>query len=260
MKQSLPCCLVAIATSVLLPEIAYAAELSFSSTPETIGPFLTDFPTAQNPVGGFTLPRFDGNLGTLTGVTFTFDGEVKGTVRLENASPSSIDEIATLSANLNILGQTSNLTTPSSSVLGFSASSDEVKVTLDPADADEGKGKDYYFTDKLNGKKSEQISFTDDLNFFVGNQPLQFQLTAKAISSAQGSGNVDRRVRTFALGKGTIIYQYNQPTPTPTPTPTPNPTPTPTPTPTEEVPEPTTLLGVAIAAGLGIKAKRKKNR
>ena len=172
---------------------------------------LTDTVALQSTNYGTTLSfaNFDDDSGNriLESVTFSIDGEITGTARIENLDTTlPLTVVANLSAELSLtdaLGNELVVTIPSVSTV-FNATAFD--GTLDFG------GTSGLFIDNLSATQSNSQTYTDTatLNMFTGAGVSSFTFDAIAASIATGSGNVSTGLTTQAMASIEVIYTYSE--------------------------------------------------
>lgn len=149
----------------------------------------------------YTLPRFDGALGTLTGASFSFDGYVRSHVDVFNDAESGNQSIS-VDLNLGLALVNTDF--------GYAV----LNVDYDPAAVSEDvTGLTYKPFDYNSGVTSSgPIVFTDasTLGLLTGNSLLSFDLTGYDRSRTEftgGNGDAFYLSRMFANGSVTYTYQ-----------------------------------------------------
>ncbi|QKQ72892.1 choice-of-anchor E domain-containing protein [Nostoc sp. TCL240-02] len=205
--------------------VANAASLSYTSS---IDYDLTDITDAP-----LSVQQFDSSLGTLTGVTIAFTGDILGNAGFENTGKSSANITVNLASQLTLKLNNQSLfaLNPQNSF------SYEVGQFDNSIDFGGTSGKAF---SNLTATQSGTQSFTNIqlLQSFIGNSNIDFLFSATANSVVSGSGNIASYVQTLAKANIKVTYDYDD---------------------VKSIPEPSATLGVGLIAGLCLLSQRKKS-
>jgi hypothetical protein len=214
-----------LAGIVATSSAANAASLSYTSS---IDYDLTDITDAP-----LSVQQFDSSLGTLTGVTIGFTGDILGNAGFENTGKSSANITVNLASQLTLKLNNQSLfaLNPQNSF------SYEVGQFDNSIDFGGTSGKT---VSGLTATQSGTQSFTNTqfLQSFIGNSNIDFLFSATANSVVSGSGNIASYVQTLAKANIKVTYDYDD---------------------VKSIPEPSATLGVGLIAGLCLLSKRKKS-
>lgn len=179
------------------------------------------------------LPQFDASLGTLTGVTLSYDGLFSSEFKYENTGRNGREVVQQVKGELTF----------ASTVLGNQTlnTTAKLKTTVSGKDnaIDFGGTAGYTRTlDESDSLTLTWLSGIDDLSAFIGTDTLDFVVSAFGTATNSGSGNSRSSITTTATANLSITYDYRE-----------NMLP-PTVIPGGTVPEPGSiaLLGLALAA------------
>ncbi|QLE48907.1 PEP-CTERM sorting domain-containing protein [Nostoc sp. C057] len=214
-----------LAGIVATSSAANAASLSYISS---IYYDLTDITDAP-----LSVQQFDSSLGTLTGVTIGFTGDILGNAGFENTGKSSANITVNLASQLTLKLNNQSLfaLNPQNSF------SYEVGQFDNSIDFGGTSGKT---VSGLTATQSGTQSFTNTqfLQSFIGNSNIDFLFSATANSVVSGSGNIASYVQTLAKANIKVTYDYDD---------------------VKSIPEPSATLGVGLIAGLCLLSQRKKS-
>ncbi|NJL62016.1 MAG: choice-of-anchor E domain-containing protein [Methylacidiphilales bacterium] len=149
-----------------------------------------------------TLPKFNPELGDLTSVKLTLNGEVQGSIRLESTDASAANVTADLAAEVKLLKPDKSLllaTLPTASV------SKQFTTFDDNVDFDGTSGATL---NNLSSTKTDSTELTSGFDLFKGLGELLLPVTAEAKSRGTGAGNLSQEFNTFAGAKVEIVYDY----------------------------------------------------
>ncbi|MEH1817887.1 MAG: PEP-CTERM sorting domain-containing protein [Nostoc sp.] len=214
-----------LAGIVATSSAANAASLSYTSS---IDYDLTDITDAP-----LSVQQFDSSLGTLTGVTIGFTGDILGNAGFENTGKSSTNITVNLASQLRL--ELNNQ--PLFALNPKNSFSYEVGKFDNIIDFSGTSGKTL---SGLTATQSGTQSFTNTqfLQSFIGNSNIDFLFSATANSVVSGSGNIASYVQTLAKANIKVTYDYDN---------------------VKSIPEPSTTLGVGLIAGLCLLSQRKKS-
>ncbi|WP_392481805.1 choice-of-anchor E domain-containing protein [Nostoc sp. C110] len=214
-----------LAGIVATSSAANAASLSYTSS---IDYDLTDITDAP-----LSVQQFDSSLGTLTGMTIGFTGDILGNAGFENTGKSSANITVNLASQLTLKLNNQSLfaLNPQNSF------SYEVGQFDNSIDFGGTSGKT---VSGLTATQSGTQSFTNTqfLQSFIGNSNIDFLFSATANSVVSGSGNIASYVQTLAKANIKVTYDYDD---------------------VKSIPEPSATLGVGLIAGLCLLSQRKKS-
>ncbi|MBE8986833.1 choice-of-anchor E domain-containing protein [Nostoc sp. LEGE 12450] len=220
---------LAIATTlagiVSTSSAANAASLSYTSS---IDYDLTDITDAP-----LNVQQFDSSLGTLTGVTIGFTGDILGDAGFENTGKSSANITVNLASQLSLeLNNQSLFTLNPQNSFSYEVGQFDNIINFGGTSGKTVSG--------LTATQSGTQSFTNTqfLQSFIGNSNIDFLFSATANSVVSGSGNIASYVQTLAKANIKVTYDYDD---------------------VKSVPEPSATLGVGLIAGLCLLSQRKKS-
>ncbi len=151
-----------------------------------------------------SLPQFDSNLGDLESVLLELNGEVKGSVELENRDAQAAFITGNLEAEIS-------LTKPDNSLLLVTLPTASVRENLSAYDGilDFDGTSGVKLTD-ISSTKKESVFFTseDDLTPFIGKDSFNLLLEAIGNSTATGPGNLVAGFETYAGATISVAYTY----------------------------------------------------
>lgn len=159
-----------------------------------------------------TLDRFNGSLGTLTGVTIQYDASLDSTVKLANLSRSSTASITGLVSGAFVVsdlgGMFPNITgTLSNSVVASNLAINPGFTADDDAIFNSTSGRIFSHVTATNSFSQSSTNSTL-LGYLTGTQALDFSITATDKSKTTGPNNIRGVYETLAAGTGTITYTY----------------------------------------------------
>ncbi|QHG16116.1 PEP-CTERM sorting domain-containing protein [Nostoc sp. ATCC 53789] len=214
-----------LAGIVATSSAANAASLSYTSS---IDYDLTDITDAP-----LSVQQFDSSLGTLTGMTIGFTGDILGNAGFENTGKSSANITVNLASQLTLKLNNQSLfaLNPQNS---FSYEVGQFDNSIDFG------GTSGRTVSGLTATQSGTQSFTNTqfLQSFIGNSNIDFLFSATANSVVSGSGNIASYVQTLAKANIKVTYDYDD---------------------VKSIPEPSATLGVGLIAGLCLLSQRKKS-
>lgn len=209
-----------LATGMLAMSAAQAATISFSNA-------IAD--TTTNWAHNLTLQQFDGSLGTLQSVKFTYAGHVNTTFREESldAAPATITVTASAAIAFALpVGQTLNISNSNTQNVGA------FDGTIDFA------GASGFGPLLVTGTDSGMLTLVSGLGAFVGLGTYNIDVTATGTSGASGAGNLISQINTTAGANITVDYTYAV---------------------QHQTPEPASLALAGLAlAGIALTARRRK--
>ncbi len=209
-----------LATGMLAMSAAQAATISFSNA-------IAD--TTTNWAHNLTLQQFDGSLGTLQSVKFTYAGHVNTTFREESldAAPATITVTASAAIAFALpVGQTLNISNSNTQNVGA------FDGTIDFA------GASGFGPLLVTGTDSGMLTLVSGLGAFVGLGTYNIGVTATGTSGASGAGNLISQINTTAGANITVDYTYAV---------------------QHQTPEPASLALAGLAlAGIALTARRRK--
>ena len=197
--------LAAIAGLALVSLTGAANADTTGGTSPTIGPFNTNFGfgTGGNPVTNLTLPYFDTNLGTLTGISFTVGGTVTTMFSGQDRSGNPNNVSLTSSGTITLYSPPAPpsaatlivFTTPANSIPPFPVAAN---ATFGPQ------------TVVANGSNTVPSYGGSFLPFEqAGGGFFTLPVTASGLSSASDdNGNITTTIRTTASAFGSVLYTY----------------------------------------------------
>ncbi|WP_211293142.1 choice-of-anchor E domain-containing protein [Brunnivagina elsteri] len=192
--SKIPIAIFAIAASIAPTVSAEAASLKYQSSVNV---------QKTNYFHKFvTLPKFNPELGDLTSVKLTLNGEVQGSIKLENTDASPANVTADLAAEVKLLKPDKSIlltTLPTASKSQEFAADDEI--------LDFGGTSGATFNN-LSSTETESTVFTSGFDLFKGLGDLFLPVTAEAKSKGTGAGNLAQVFNTFAGAKVEIVYDY----------------------------------------------------
>ena len=150
------------------------------------------------------LPKFDSSYGDLESVLFELNGNVQGSVELENRDPQAALVTGNLAAEIS-------LKQPNDSVLLVALPTASVEQNLSAYDEqlDFAGTSGVRLTDISNTKtESAFFTTTDDLTPFIGDGSLNLFVEAIGTSTATGAGNLLAGFETFAGATVSVAYTY----------------------------------------------------
>ena len=184
--------------------VALGAQGAFVIEVDTFGPNLTDFTDTV------TLKKFDPNLGELVRVTYTLDGTIAGEITADSENPVPRNVTLTVAGTISVKdGGSTRLEVSSSTSSGI--------VPL-AADNEAGGFPDYVGTDATTfpavNAESDSVSAVDaaTLSWFTAtflDETFSWDIDAKGMSEATGSGNLAVLVQQYSSGTVTVRYEYN---------------------------------------------------
>jgi hypothetical protein len=181
-----------------------------------------------------SVQKFDTSLGTLKSVKIDFTGDLLGTARFENLSPSSTPVTVNLASNLGLkLNNQSLFALNPQNSFNYQVGAFDGAIDFGGTSGQSVTG--------LSATKSETMTYTDSqfLQSFIGTGNLQFLFSAFAQSGVTGSGNMISSISTEAKAGIKVTYDYDA---------------------LKSVPEPSAVLGLGLIAGIGMLSKNKKIR
>ncbi|MBL8763056.1 MAG: choice-of-anchor E domain-containing protein [Phycisphaerae bacterium] len=200
-------------TAMLPRALALGAGLSAAVGAQAeVVTYTADFgPARTNWTEVMTLPKWDGSLGTLQGVTLTLGGSVAGSARFEStdAGPATID--MTLSAELAMKRPDNT-----SLVVALPLVNTTDNVTAFDGTIDFG-GDSGRTHDNLSASDTQSLTVLPadaDFALFLGAGNLSLDIKATGASVGSGSGNLIVQFLTDASAHAEIEYRYI-PVPTP---------------------------------------------
>lgn len=145
--------------------------------------------------------QFDTALGTLTGVTFTLEGEVDGSFRVESVDAAP----ATVTASLGAQIEASHATLGSLGVVlpvadaSFALSAFDGTIDFAGTSGTAGTG---------NATDMVSNTLTSGLAPFLGTGTISFDVAAAGASTGSGAGNLTTLFATSAAAAVTVVYDY----------------------------------------------------
>lgn len=220
-----------LGSAITLAGIMFTAgSANAASLTQTVGTIF-DFTDFEQTVG---IQKFNSSLGTLTGVTIDFLGELRGNAGFENTSSRPATVLLTLGADLNLSlnNQTLVALNPQSSSSYTVARYDGIR---------DFSGASGRTVAGLTALEFDTYTSTDNqfLQSFIGSGNLDFLFSAVALSNVRGSGNIVSFVNTEARTNIQVTYNYD-----PVPA---------------TVPEASAAWGVGLIAALGLLSHNKKS-
>lgn len=145
--------------------------------------------------------QFDTALGTLTGVTFTLEGEVDGSFSVESLDAAP----ATVTASLGARIEAGHATLGSLGVVlpvadaSFALSAFDGTIDFAGTSGTAGTG---------NATDMVSSTLTSGLDPFLGTGTISFDVTAEGASTGSGAGNLITQFATNAAAAVTVVYEY----------------------------------------------------
>lgn len=196
-----------------------------------------------------TVNKFDTSLGTLTGITFSLNGNVVGGAGVENRSNSKSAVTAVLGSEFKLYNNSvANGAALVVALPTFSKTFDLAKYdkTLDFGGTSGISINDLSATKSENTSYDTSYAYFNDLASLVsGSGQVSFDVDANAASSASGPGNLSSSFDTSAMAAVTVTYTYDVPVPPSNPVPS------------QGTPEPKVLIGSLVAAFLGFQFRKR---
>ena len=162
--------------------------------------------TTTNYTQGFTLPKFDTTLGTLTGISFSLQGNVAGSARAESldAAPSALT--LNLGANISLVDPTTNTTL----AVVLPVVNNSFNATVFDGVIDFGGTSGVTFANlNATASTSSGPSLTPSLTaIFVGTGNVTLNVNATGSSAGTGAGNLLTQFATQAGSVATVTYSY----------------------------------------------------
>ncbi|OUL23460.1 PEP-CTERM domain protein [Nostoc sp. RF31YmG] len=206
--------------------VANAASLTSSSS--------TGFGLTNIIDSPLSVQKFDASLGTLKSVKIEFAGDLLGTARFENLSPSSTPVTVNLASNLGLkLNNQSLFALNPQNSFNYQVGASDGTLDFGGTSGQSVTG--------LSASQSDTKTYTDSqfLQSFIGGGNLEFLFSALAQSGVTGSGNMISSITTEAKAAIKVTYDYDE---------------------LKSVPEPSAALGLGLIAGIGMLSKSKKTR
>ncbi len=180
---------------------AQAATVSYSASQSA---------TATNWVASLALQQFNSSLGTLTGVSFSYDGSISSDFRLESLDSAPATVAANVAGSIAFSGPFSNtLNITASATRNFSAFDGTVDFG----------GTSGAIINGVTGSQTGSNVVAGSFAAFIGSGLFNVGVAATGLSNASGAGNLISQINTRALANITVTYTYDTPTPNPTPEP-----------------------------------------
>jgi hypothetical protein len=170
--------------------------------------------TQTNFTESVAIPQFDSSLGDLTNIFIELNGEVTGSIQLENTSTSSGADVT---ANLDSEIQ---LQKPDASTLLSVLSNESVNANFTVFDGNNDFGGTSGLTQNISDQATNSISLTDpsDFGLFLGTGNVSLLVAGLSSLTATGGGNLDTDFTAFAAANITVTYEYDaKPIPVPEP-------------------------------------------
>jgi hypothetical protein len=230
--SKIPIAIFAIAASIAPIASAEAASLKYESS--------VDIQRTNYFDKFVTLPKFNPELGDLTSVKLTLNGEVTGSIELESRDSSAANVTADLAAEVKLLKPDKSLllaTLPTTSI--------SKQFTAFDGKKDFGGTSGATF-DNLSSTETDSTELTSGFDLFTGLGELILPVTAEAKSRGTGAGNLSQEFNTFAGAKVEIVYDYVVRIPKDKPK--------------KKVPESQIPLGALVAVGVCTLLKTKYSR
>ncbi len=224
--------IILLLVTVLASSGAWADFVTYTSTPLSIGPSLTDWGPTNISVPQWDPSTFVGY--TLAKVTLTYDGTVVGTIQYENEG-SATTVTGTLKAEMHLWDPDSVLLLTATPLVSKTDALPDYDLIEDFAGL---SGRTYT---NVTGSTQEIWWTTGSpyLTMFSGSSNVTMTTDAEGKSIATGGGNVAGEFVTNAGGSLTVRYDYDQ----------------------TDIPEPCTLaLGALGLMGVGLLRGRRRRR
>ncbi|MDT7834357.1 choice-of-anchor E domain-containing protein [Aquabacterium sp. OR-4] len=152
-----------------------------------------------------SLPQFSASLGTLTGVTLSYDGLFASTFKYENTGRNGREVVQQVNGELSF----------ANSILGNITLNTQAKVKNNVSGKDDAI--DYAgtagYTQTVDATDSQVLTWllgTDDLSAFIGADLLEFVVSAHGQANNSGSGNSRSGIATTATASLSITYDYRE--------------------------------------------------
>src|SRR5579875_2319775 len=175
--------ILALVSSLLLAcAPAFANSISYSAS----------FPTTTSFSIPISLPQFNPSMGTLTSITFTFDGQTTGSATVTNNSGATGSYQVSISSNLKLLDPTNN------TLISITPSFNQ---TLNIANGDSGTATGTSPVD------TGSTTITSGFSPYAGLGDESFTVSGEGIGGVAGPSPFT--VDSITKGEGTITITYN---------------------------------------------------
>jgi protocatechuate 3,4-dioxygenase beta subunit len=150
-----------------------------------------------------SLPQFDPELGTLTGIEISLSGRITSTVKAENLDLSKVVVAGKVAGDLSLAGPGfSTLLTTTSATQFFLASAFDGSVDF------RGTSGVSFAPKTVLGDKLLMLDDPDVLEAYLGTGSVLLTETATATSTATGGGNLVASIGSTGSADVTIVYHY----------------------------------------------------